>query len=202
MVVGGGPAGMEAARIAALRGHEVTLVREERHARRLHAAPSPTSVKGPHENLADLIDLPRAVRWRSPVWTVVTGTEVTARTSSASEAPDALVLACRRRARHPRPSTATAAHAGRPVRPVHVRRDGREGYRSTEAAAQAVDAALWLQNRAQEERHHGHAFDPTTTFDKGQSSTPCEGCSSCPCSTFCGMRVVAAVATITDDRRR
>lgn len=52
MVVGGGPAGMEAARIAALRGHRVTLYEKSGAVGGLldfaHA------VKGPHENLQDL----------------------------------------------------------------------------------------------------------------------------------------------------
>ena len=31
LIIGGGPAGMEAARVSALRGHDVTLVEKEDH---------------------------------------------------------------------------------------------------------------------------------------------------------------------------
>ncbi len=52
MVVGGGPAGMEAARIAAARGHEVTLYEKKGSlGGKLSFA---SVVKGPHENLDDL----------------------------------------------------------------------------------------------------------------------------------------------------
>lgn len=51
MVIGGGPAGMEAARIAASRGHAVTLYEEDDSmgGRMTFAA----TVKGPHEKIAD-----------------------------------------------------------------------------------------------------------------------------------------------------
>ena len=52
MVVGGGPAGMEAARIAALRGHNVTLYEKSGAVGGLLDFAS--TVKGPHENLSDL----------------------------------------------------------------------------------------------------------------------------------------------------
>ncbi|MGD0781066.1 MAG: FAD-dependent oxidoreductase [Dehalococcoidales bacterium] len=51
MVVGGGPAGMEAARVAALRGHQVTLY--EKSSRLGGLLPVAEIVKGPHEQLAD-----------------------------------------------------------------------------------------------------------------------------------------------------
>lgn len=51
MVVGGGPAGMEAARIAASRGHSVTLYEEDGSlSGRMTFA---SAVKGPHEKIAD-----------------------------------------------------------------------------------------------------------------------------------------------------
>ncbi len=90
MVVGGGPAGMEAARIAALRGHSVTLYEKNGMLGGLLTFAS--TVKGPHENLDDLnAYLQRQLELAGV--SVVTGTEVTADTV-ASEAPDALVLAC------------------------------------------------------------------------------------------------------------
>ena len=90
MVVGGGPAGMEAARVAAARGHEVTLYEKNGMLGGLLTFAS--TVKGPHENLDDLnAYLQRQLELAGV--SVVTGTEVTADTV-ASEAPDALVLAC------------------------------------------------------------------------------------------------------------
>ncbi|MDR3145335.1 MAG: FAD-dependent oxidoreductase, partial [Treponema sp.] len=52
MVIGGGPAGMEAARIAAARGHNVTLY--EKTGALGGLLPFANFVKGPHENLNDL----------------------------------------------------------------------------------------------------------------------------------------------------
>lgn len=53
MVVGGGPAGMEAARIAAGRGHRVSLYEREDHLGGLTELAA--AVKGPHERIADHI---------------------------------------------------------------------------------------------------------------------------------------------------
>ncbi len=90
MVVGGGPAGMEAARIAAQRGHNVTLYEKNGMLGGLLTFAS--AVKGPHENLDDLNSYLQHQLELSGV-TVVTETEVTA-DLVASEAPDAVVLAC------------------------------------------------------------------------------------------------------------
>ncbi|WP_350454692.1 FAD-dependent oxidoreductase [Slackia heliotrinireducens] len=90
MIVGGGPAGMEAARIAALRGHSVSLYEKSGQLGGLLAFAS--LVKGPHENLDDL----RAYLERQCELAgvdVVTGTEVTAETISETN-PDVLILAC------------------------------------------------------------------------------------------------------------
>ena len=90
MVVGAGPAGMEAARIAALRGHSVTLY--EKNGVLGGLLPFASAVKGPHENLDQLnAYLQRQLELAGV--TVVTDTEVTAQTVSDA-APDALVLAC------------------------------------------------------------------------------------------------------------
>ena len=51
IVVGGGPAGMEAARVAALRGHQVTLYEESSKLGGL--MPLAALVKGPHEKILD-----------------------------------------------------------------------------------------------------------------------------------------------------
>lgn len=89
MVVGGGPAGMEAARIAALRGHHVSLYEKSGSVGGLldfaHA------VKGDHENLADL----RAYLTRQLELTgvqVTTGKEVDAAFINEQK-PDAVVIA-------------------------------------------------------------------------------------------------------------
>jgi thioredoxin reductase len=89
MVIGGGPAGMEAARIAAMRGHDVTLY--EKRGSLGFMLDFAAMVKGPHENLADLKKyLIRQLEITGV--TVKTGVEVT-KELIASEAPDAVILA-------------------------------------------------------------------------------------------------------------
>lgn len=89
MVIGGGPAGMEAARIAAARGHNVTLY--EKRGALGFMLDFAASVKGPHENLADLKNyLIRQLELNDVE--VKTGTEVTQELIN-SEAPDAVILA-------------------------------------------------------------------------------------------------------------
>ena len=89
MVIGGGPAGMEAARIAALRGHDVTLY--EKRGALGGLLDFAHMVKGPHENLLDLKNyLIRQLELAKV--TVKTGTEVTSDLIQ-SEAPDAVILA-------------------------------------------------------------------------------------------------------------
>lgn len=90
VVVGGGPAGMEAARVAALRGHHVTLYEKEGSLGGL--LPLATMIKG-----TEIEDLPRINRYlerqvRSAGVRVRTGTEATAE-SIALEKPDAVVIA-------------------------------------------------------------------------------------------------------------
>ena len=89
VVIGGGPAGMEAARIAAARGHNVTLY--EKRGALGFMLDFAASVKGPHENLADLKNyLIRQLELNGVE--VKTGTEVTQELIN-SEAPDAGILA-------------------------------------------------------------------------------------------------------------
>ena len=89
MVIGGGPAGMEAARIAAARGHEVTLY--EKNSTLGGKLTFASMVKGPHENLDDLkAYLAKQLELNGV--TVVLKTEVDADLIS-SEAPDAVILA-------------------------------------------------------------------------------------------------------------
>ncbi|MFC2070335.1 FAD-dependent oxidoreductase, partial [Chloroflexota bacterium] len=54
LVVGGGPAGMEAARVAALRGHQVTLY--EKSSRLGGLMPLAAMVKGSHEKILDFVN--------------------------------------------------------------------------------------------------------------------------------------------------
>ena len=89
MVIGGGPAGMEAARIAALRGHDVTLY--EKRGTLGFMLDFANMVKGPHENIGDLKKyLIRQMELAGVK--VVTGTEVD-KALIESEAPDAVILA-------------------------------------------------------------------------------------------------------------
>jgi len=88
VVVGGGPAGMEAARVAALRGHRVVLYEKEaRLGGQLNI-----SVRPPHkEEIQTLIDFLTAQMRKLGV-RVVLGKEVDGKTV-LSEKPDAVVLA-------------------------------------------------------------------------------------------------------------
>lgn len=89
MVVGGGPAGMEAARIAAQRGHAVSLYEKKNS---LGGLMSTAHVfKGDHERLGDLIDYLARQQEVSGV-EVITGTEVDAETVQQVN-PDAVVVA-------------------------------------------------------------------------------------------------------------
>lgn len=89
MVIGGGPAGMEAARIAAARGHKVTLYEKSSAlGGKLSVA---SMVKGPHENLDDLKAYLTKQQELNGV-TVVLNKEVNAALIS-SESPDAVILA-------------------------------------------------------------------------------------------------------------
>ena len=89
MVIGGGPAGMEAARIAAQRGYDVTLY--EKNGMLGGLLTFANVIKGPHENLDDLRKyLIRQQELKGVK--IVTGTEVT-REMIEQEAPDYVVLA-------------------------------------------------------------------------------------------------------------
>ena len=89
VVIGGGPAGMEAARIAAKRGHEVTLYEKNDSLGGL--LPVARGYKGDHERLGDLVDY-LAHQLEVTGVNVVTGVEATAETV-ASDAPDAVIVA-------------------------------------------------------------------------------------------------------------
>lgn len=172
MVVGGGPAGMEAAHIAAQRGHEVTLY--EKLGTLGGSMIIANSIKGPHENLQDFIDyLSRQCELAGV--NVVTGTEVTADTI-AQEAPDALVLAVGG-------TRKDLDVPGATIIPV-------EGVTETEgdnvvvygSGAQAWDAALWLtvhkknvhivapetdDQMDEQQSHHAKRFMTTALYSLG-----------------------------------
>lgn len=89
MVVGAGPAGMEAARIAAQRGHTVSLYEKQASLGGLVNTAQP--FKGSHERLGDLVDY---LARQQDVYgvDVHTETEVTVDTIR-NEAPDAVIIA-------------------------------------------------------------------------------------------------------------
>ena len=90
MVIGGGPAGMEAARVAAQRGHKVTLY--EKNGMLGGSLTLAEAIKGPHENLSRLATyLSKELEVYGVE--VQTDTEVTADDITAA-APDYVVLAC------------------------------------------------------------------------------------------------------------
>jgi NADPH-dependent glutamate synthase beta subunit-like oxidoreductase len=89
MVIGGGPGGMEAARIAAARGHDVTLY--EKNGALGGLLEFSSRIKGPHENLEDLRAYLTKQQEVNGV-NVVLNKEVDAAFIN-SEAPDAVVLA-------------------------------------------------------------------------------------------------------------
>ena len=89
MVVGAGPAGMEAARVAAERGHNVTIYEKKGSLGGMLEFAS--NVKGPHENLAQLKTY-MAKQLEVVGVQVVTDQEVDA-DFIKSEAPDAVIIA-------------------------------------------------------------------------------------------------------------
>jgi 2,4-dienoyl-CoA reductase-like NADH-dependent reductase (Old Yellow Enzyme family)/thioredoxin reductase len=89
MVIGGGPGGLEAARVAAARGHKVTLY--EKNGALGGKLDFASRVKGPHENLDDLKAYLEKQQEVNGV-TVVLNKEVDAAFINA-EAPDVVILA-------------------------------------------------------------------------------------------------------------
>ena len=160
MVIGGGPAGMEAARIAAKRGHDVTLY--EKRASLGFMLDFAAMVKGPHENLADLKKyLERQLEINGV--TVKTGVEVTKEMINA-EAPDAVILAVGGL------RDELNVEGNTPVISM-------DEFMFTEMGdkvlvyggnMQAYDAALWLT--VQKKKHVTIVTDaPVSDLDKGQS---------------------------------
>ena len=162
MVIGGGPAGMEAARIAAQRGYAVTLYEKKGMLGGL--LPFASYIKGPHENLDDLrAYLVRQLELAGV--TVVTGTEVDAALIE-KEAPDAVILATGGK----RDTLGLAGTAGTSVISIDDVASAKLGEKITIIGgnAQAVDVAQWLVAQGK----HVTIVTPedVAKLDKGQSS--------------------------------
>ncbi len=162
MVIGGGPAGMEAARIAAQRGYDVTLYEKKGFLGGL--LPFAYAIKGPHENLEDLRQyLIRQQELKGVK--VVTGTEVT-REMIEQEAPDYVVLAVG----GVRPAPEFESVGATSVISLDDIASKPVGDRVTILGgnAQAVDAAQYLIAQGK----HVTMVSPEATdkLDKGQSS--------------------------------
>lgn len=162
MVVGAGPAGMEAARIAALRGHQVTLYEKKDSVGGLldfaHA------VKGPHENL-DRLRAYLARQLEITGVSVVTGQEVDV-DLVRQEAPDAVIIATGG-LRDTLGLSETAETKIVPL-PDFLTADIGDKVVIAGSNAQAVDAALYLM--AQGKHVTMVTPDPMEIVDKGQSS--------------------------------
>lgn len=159
MVIGGGPAGMEAARIAAQRGHSVTLF--EKEATLGGTLPFAEAVKGPHENLGRLAKYLARQQEISGV-TVVVGTEVT-KDIIASEKPDVVILAVGAK----RPEV--IASAGAKVVSVEDVLGAQLGEKVVVLGSNchAVDAALYLMEQGKQVTIVTPS--PKADFEKGHS---------------------------------
>lgn len=162
MVVGAGPAGMEAARIAALRGHTVTIYEKKDSVGGLldfaHA------VKGPHENL-DTLRAYLARQLEITGVSIATGQEVDA-DFIQKEAPDAVIIATGGR----RDTLGFSETAGTSIvsLPDFMTADIGNKVVIVGSNAQAIDAALYLM--AQGKQVTMVTPDSMEVVDKGQSN--------------------------------
>ena len=159
MVIGGGPAGMEAARIAAQRGHDVTLYEKaDALGGTLGFA---SAVKGPHENL-DRLSAYLARQQEICGVKVVLGTEVT-REIIEAEKPDVAILAVGAK----RPEL--IASAGVKVVSVEDVLGAQLGAKVVVLGSNchAVDAALYLMDQGKKVTIVTPA--PKAAFEKGHS---------------------------------
>ncbi len=162
MVVGGGPAGMEAARVAALRGHEVTLY--ERKGMLGGLLPFAATIKGQHENIADFNAYLQHQQDVCGV-TVRTDTEVTV-DLARQEGPDAVIVAVGG-VRDTAGLTGTAATPVVPIEEIVGAQIG-ENVTIVGGNAQAVDVAWWLIAQG---RHVTMVLPgPETSLADGQSA--------------------------------
>ncbi len=162
MVIGGGPAGMEAARVAAKRGHKVTLY--EKNGLLGGMLPFASAVKGPHENLGRYKDyLVRQLELQNVE--VVLNQEVTSELI-AEKGPDAVILA----AGGLRDSLGLKGTAGTKVISIDdfAGADLGENVTVVGSGAQAIDVTLYLQAQG---RHVTIVTpDPLEKMDKEQTS--------------------------------
>ncbi len=162
MVVGGGPAGMEAARVAALRGHTVTLYEKAGYLG--GTLPFAAAVKGPHENIADLNSYLQRQQGVCGVQ-VVCGQEVTA-DFVREQAPDVVIVATG----GVRQSSGLTGTDATPVISIEDILTAQIGDNVTIVGgnAQAVDAAFYLIAAG---KHVTIVMDkPLATLDSGQSA--------------------------------
>jgi 2,4-dienoyl-CoA reductase-like NADH-dependent reductase (Old Yellow Enzyme family)/thioredoxin reductase len=162
MVVGAGPAGMEAARIAAMRGYDVTIYEKSGSVGGLLEFAN--MVKGPHENLLDLRSYLEKQLSLTGV-TVMLNTEVTADLIN-SEAPDAVIFAIGGL----RNSLDLSETAGTKIVPISdfLSSDIGETITVVGANAQAIDTVLCLL--AQGKNVTMVFSDPIEKADKSQSN--------------------------------
>ncbi|MEN6580318.1 MAG: FAD-dependent oxidoreductase [Anaerolineaceae bacterium] len=180
MVVGGGPAGMEAARIAAARGHTVTLY--EKSSKLGGKLSFASMVKGPHENLDDLTAyLVRQLELNGV--TVVLKQEVDTAFINA-EAPDVVILAT-----GALPGEVGASGGSVPV--IDLINFMGEGTGNNVIVfgsnAQAFDSALWLTvhkkkvtivtpnanvDLNKQQSQHNHRFMTTALYSLGVKAYP------------------------------
>lgn len=161
MVIGGGPAGMEAARVAAQRGHAVTLY--EKADSLGGTLPVAEAIKGPHENLGRLTTyLARELDVTGVE--VVTGTEITVDDVVAA-APNYVVVATG--AIEPMATwMPTAGTMGATLETVPSLECGSEVV-VLGSSARAVDTAIYLEKKG---KHVTIVTpDPMELFEKGHS---------------------------------
>ena len=180
MVIGGGPAGMEAARIAAARGHNVTLY--EKKGALGGDLTFASMVKGPHENLDDLkAYLSRQMELNGV--TVVLSKEVDTALIN-SENPDAVILAV-----GALPGEVGASGGSVPVIDFINFMGNNTGEKVIVygSNAQAFDCALWLtvhkkkvtivtpnrnEDLDKQQSQHAHRFMTTTLYSLGVKVYP------------------------------
>lgn len=161
MVIGGGPAGLEAARIAAQRGHKVTVY--DKNATMGGLLPFAEAVKGPHEHLVRLGNY-LAKQCEINGVTLVNNTEVTADFINEKK-PDAVILAVGAK----RQATGLTSTAATKVMSIDDILGGAAGQNVVIVGGnmQAVDAAIYLMDQGKKVTIVSPY--PKAEFEKGHS---------------------------------